>query len=624
MTTHTLTIDANVFSVDGHEPTEIELRAKAYRPAGWPVPLGGDDFAVKNILIFTVDPDDPTVVLEATGGDWCWQVGLHHPEVPDSAWERYFFLTADTNFMDLVDLDPTTLDPAAEPAAAWYVELDNRVPSAGTTGHVLTKGAGGSNTWEPAAAGAGDVVGPAASVDNRVVRMDGITGKLIQESPVTIDDAGAMTGMTTVDGRDLSVDGTKLDGIASGATANATNAQLRDRATHTGTQPANTITGLAAVATSGDYDDLTDKPTALPPSGAAGGVLSGTYPNPGFADDMATQVELDAHINDPTDAHDGSAISIIESAYLPGATNLQNFFDTYAAPFLNQFINYWSSKMVAKGDLVVGTAVGQTPDRLPVGANGSRLVADSAETTGMRWDATALQPSDADLTAIAALNPATANVIASDGAGWIAKTYAQLKTALGLVKGDVGLGNVDNVQQQPLDADLTTIAGLTATTDNVIQSVGSAWASRTPSQLKATLALVKGDVGLGNVDNTSDATKNAAVATLTNKRITKRVSTVADTATLTIASDDYDGAKVTALAQAMTIAAPTGTPTAMQSLIIRIKDNGTARALTWNAAFRAVGVTLPTTTVLSKTVYVGAIWNSDDSVWDAIAVAQQA
>jgi hypothetical protein len=42
---------------------------------------------------------------------------------------------------------------------------------------------------------------------------------------------------------------TKLDGIASGATANATDAQLRDRATHTGFQAATTITGLGGAAT---------------------------------------------------------------------------------------------------------------------------------------------------------------------------------------------------------------------------------------------------------------------------------------------------------------------------------------------------------------------------------------
>ncbi|MEG4315346.1 hypothetical protein U8L64_10085 [Pseudomonas sp. FIP_A4] len=37
---------------------------------------------------------------------------------------------------------------------------------------------------------------------------------------------------------------TKLDGIAAGATANATDAQLRDRTTHTGTQAISTVTGL--------------------------------------------------------------------------------------------------------------------------------------------------------------------------------------------------------------------------------------------------------------------------------------------------------------------------------------------------------------------------------------------
>lgn len=41
---------------------------------------------------------------------------------------------------------------------------------------------------------------------------------------------------------------TKLDGIAAGATANATDAQLRDRATHTGTQAGSTVTGAYTAA----------------------------------------------------------------------------------------------------------------------------------------------------------------------------------------------------------------------------------------------------------------------------------------------------------------------------------------------------------------------------------------
>ncbi len=41
-------------------------------------------------------------------------------------------------------------------------------------------------------------------------------------------------------------DKTKLDGVATGATANATDAQLRDRSTHTGTQAISTVTELQA------------------------------------------------------------------------------------------------------------------------------------------------------------------------------------------------------------------------------------------------------------------------------------------------------------------------------------------------------------------------------------------
>jgi hypothetical protein len=78
------------------------------------------------------------------------------------------------------------------------------------------------------------------------------------------------------------------------------------------------------------------------------------------------------------------------------------------------------------------------------------------------------QPLDSDLTTIAGLDSATAGALTTDGSGWIRKTYAQLKTALSLVKADVGLGNVDNTadtakpvstaQQTALDLKLDTSA----------------------------------------------------------------------------------------------------------------------------------------------------------------------
>jgi hypothetical protein len=116
----------------------------------------------------------------------------------------------------------------------------------------------------------------------------------------------------------------------------------------------------------------------------------------------------------------------------------------------------------------------------------------------------------------------------------------------------------------------------------------------------------------------------AFIQTLTNKRITQRVGTVASHATPTPTADDSDMYTVTAQAEAAAFAAPSGTPTNGQKLIIRIKDNATARALSWNAIYRALGVALPTTTTISKTLYVGFIYNSTDSKWDCVAKTEEA
>jgi hypothetical protein len=74
-------------------------------------------------------------------------------------------------------------------------------------------------------------------------------------------------------------------------------------------------------------------------------------------------------------------------------------------------------------------------------------------------------------------------------------------------------GTSHELGAQPPSDELTAIAALAPTDGDVIQRVSGAWLNRTLAQLKTAL-------GLDNVDNTSDATKNAATVTLTNKTLT--------------------------------------------------------------------------------------------------------
>lgn len=99
-----------------------------------------------------------------------------------------------------------------------------------------------------------------------------------------------------------------------------------------------------------------------------------------------------------------------------------------------------------------------------------------------------------------------------------------------------GVGNAGDVYRVSVGGsrDLGSGSVSYVSGDYVIYS-GSVWEKADTTDAVSSVAgktgavtLVKGDVGLGNVDNTSDATKNAANATLTNKTISGSSNTLSN------------------------------------------------------------------------------------------------
>jgi hypothetical protein len=129
-------------------------------------------------------------------------------------------------------------------------------------------------------------------------------------------------------------------------------------------------------------------------------------------------------------------------------------------------------------------------------------------------------------------------------------------------------------------------------------------------------------------DATTTVVGTDATQTLTNKRVNPRaVAAGATSGNLTPNGDTTDVFNAFGLTGAITMLAPSGTPVDGQRLMLRFEDNGTGRGITWtttSGAFRAVGITLPTTTVASKVTYVGCVYNSTDVFWDVVATVTQA
>lgn len=101
--------------------------------------------------------------------------------------------------------------------------------------------------------------------------------------------------------------------------------------------------------------------------------------------------------------------------------------------------------------------------------------------------------------------------------------------------------------------------------------------------------------------------------TLSSTRVNPRVTSTATATSITPSFATADVYKYTGLATAATIGAPANT-TDGHRLTFMLKDDGTSRALTWNAAYVAMsGVTLPTATTAGKWLIVEYRYNSTSS-----------
>ncbi|MBN9484686.1 MAG: hypothetical protein BGO70_06810 [Bacteroidetes bacterium 43-93] len=177
--------------------------------------------------------------------------------------------------------------------------------------------------------------------------------------------------------------------------------------------------------------------------------------------------------------------------------------------------------------------------------------------------------------------------------------------------------------------DITLAGSLTTSGANAL-TLTTTGATNIALPLTGTLATIAGTETLTNKTLTAPVissfinTGTMTVPTISGTLVQYVEGGVTSSATPAPQGDGRENyLDITALATNASFSAPSGTAVNHNTLLVRIKDNGTTRALSWAASYRAGSdFALPTTTVAGKTMYIMFVYNGADSKWDCTGLTQ--
>lgn len=200
------------------------------------------------------------------------------------------------------------------------------------------------------------------------------------------------------------------------------------------------------------------------------------------------------------------------------------------------------------------------------------------------------------------------------------KTYVD--TGLATKQNSLGF-TAENVANKDTDVALTANSDTKYASQKAIKSYVDTGLSAKQNSLGFTAENVANKKST-IANSATDYPSSAAVFLALADNLKPRVSASATATTLTINADSFDCISVTALASALTLTW-SGTPVDFQGMIIRLKDNGTARALTFTSTkFEAKGTDLPTTTVAGKALTVAFLYDSVTGKFGCVGAQQEA